>query len=180
MPTFRGAGMNGYAVERQGTILVEFTAKTGGAYQWKEKQFFALSVDEVGEILCLAPDNELQFAHDRSAWSGGQSDDEAAADDDRKVFQVSALCETDDAVVFSLTTNRGSVSTPVKLPELMVMKSLMNYMVPHLLGWGAMVDPTLAMKSAESSNYFGGGGRGSSGSQPPVAQGTAGPGDWPF
>jgi hypothetical protein len=72
MPTCKVLSKGSKAIERDGSLLLEFTPITGNApreYDWSRKQYFSLNVAEMGELIAIDKTQGLEFFHDPNLGS---------------------------------------------------------------------------------------------------------------
>ena len=210
-PTFKAAGVDAAAVDRPGVLLLGFTPSEGErSYAWGNKQLFSLSAVECGELLskvtpALGANSKVSFYHDPAM---GQ----AAEGQNSKRLEVSTQAgdDGDHVFFFSLSTSQSDqrLTVPVTMAEFAVVRVLLQYAIPHMLGWDVMLNPSLisfdsiASQQLEAQQHFtsqpgagagaaagagagfapqgmGGGGGGGIPSGSQEGPGAAG-GDWPF
>ncbi|GBG85705.1 hypothetical protein CBR_g40434 [Chara braunii] len=115
-------------------------------YDWQKKQVFALSATEIGRLLVS---DECEFYHDPNM---GQS----------KQGQVNKrltvrLSQDGSAIFFTLEVNndienvKEKIQIPLKRDEIAVMRAAFQYILPHLMGWHAIVDPSQAIIAPTTS-----------------------------
>ncbi|KAJ7294113.1 hypothetical protein O6H91_20G027300 [Diphasiastrum complanatum] len=139
-PLFKLLDNGGAAILKEGTVFMEIAPATSQRiYDWNKKQIFALSVTELGTLINLAPDGGCEFFHDPNM---GKSD----AGMIRKVFKVEPMTDR-SGYFFNLNVSNkvdqfeGRLGVPISKSEFAVMRSTINYIIPHLLGWHVFVDP---------------------------------------
>ena len=199
-PSYKMAGADAVAVDRQGVLLLGFTPSNGEGekgYAWPQKQLFSLSAVECGEMLLLgaggggasAGRQELSFHHDPAIGTP----DEGANSKSLVLSPIPDGGADGGGYFFSVTANDAArITVPVSVAELAVVRSLLQYSIPHLLGWDAMMNPSLVdLDNVGAAPGFGGGGGGGGGrggggggggggAKPQFHQGTTEGGDWPF
>ncbi|CAI5994276.1 unnamed protein product [Closterium sp. NIES-64] len=155
-PKFRVTQTGAYALTREGSVLLNFANAIGTRkYDWDNKQNFSLSVAEIGSVLGLNPEDKLDFYHDPSK---GRSEEGQV----QKVLRIQPFNDF-TGFYFSLNVKdarRGvddRFSVPVTKAEFIVVRSAMNFILPHLMGWNALVspgsiDPSMMVPSAPSSD----------------------------
>eukprot|EP00191_Tetraselmis_sp_GSL018_P024016 CAMPEP_0177626140 /NCGR_PEP_ID=MMETSP0419_2-20121207/30492_1 /TAXON_ID=582737 /ORGANISM="Tetraselmis sp., Strain GSL018" /LENGTH=221 /DNA_ID=CAMNT_0019127169 /DNA_START=123 /DNA_END=785 /DNA_ORIENTATION=+ len=132
-PTWRSLQGGGIAIERQGTMFVEFAAAVAERqYDWENKLTFALNAIELGTLMeCAGSKNE--FYHDPG--KGGRSEGTVS-----KTLRVEPT-PSGNGYFFSISVSDKSsrrntnISVPVSFGEFAVMKQLFQYCIPHLLGF---------------------------------------------
>ena len=168
-PFTDGAGNAALRLDRKGSLLLEFAAALGERqYDWANKQLFALSPDELGSLLAEAGEG-VSFFHDPNMGGDGQGlvqkSLKVSPTQDGKGYFFSL--EVKDHM--SSASNR--ISVPVSKGEFAVLSSLVNSIIPSLLGWDVWRDVLQVNREAggEGGGYPGGGpGRGfDSGDEPP-------------
>ena len=128
-------GQAALRLDRQGTLLCEFAPAAGERkYDWESKQTFALSADELGDLLAMDAfkDDGVSFFHDPNM--GGQ---------DQGLVQKSLKVNPSPdgkALFFTLDVKSGGapgarISVPVSKGEFAVLSSLVHSVLPSLLGW---------------------------------------------
>ncbi|CAI5506076.1 unnamed protein product [Closterium sp. Naga37s-1] len=155
-PRFRVTQTGAYALAREGSVLLNFSNAIGTRkYDWDNKQNFSLSVSEIGSVLGLNPEDKLDFYHDPAK---GRSEEGQV----QKVLRIQPFNDF-TGFYFSLNVKdarRGvddRFSVPVTKAEFIVVRSAMNFILPHLMGWNALVspgsiDPSMMVPSAPSSD----------------------------
>eukprot|EP00242_Pyramimonas_sp_CCMP2087_P016364 CAMPEP_0198199214 /NCGR_PEP_ID=MMETSP1445-20131203/2541_1 /TAXON_ID=36898 /ORGANISM="Pyramimonas sp., Strain CCMP2087" /LENGTH=276 /DNA_ID=CAMNT_0043868983 /DNA_START=131 /DNA_END=961 /DNA_ORIENTATION=+ len=142
-PTFRQQGPSGLVMERAGGLMLEFANAVGERqYDWSKnkKQLFMLSALEAAE---LANSSVCQFFHDPNMGRKG-------AGSIYKKFSSAAMPDG-NGFFFNLTVtgggmapDQGKMMVPISHAELYVLKNLIDYSIPHVTGFSAVIDPTLA------------------------------------
>jgi hypothetical protein len=168
-------------VERQGVMMLKFVPPVGGGelgYLWAEKQHFALSAVECGELLTITPGTkkELTFIHDpnlREPESNGEM---------AKKLRIAPMQHSQGDMGFIYAAPGFELMVPVSSAEFRVMQSLINFSLPKLLGFDAVFEPGLAGSGeAAAPRYqpppYGAQGVGN---VTPLKQGGNVEGDWPF
>lgn len=168
-PFTDGAGNAALRLDRKGSLLLEFAAALGERqYDWANKQLFALSPDELGSLLAEAGEG-VSFFHDPNMGGDGQG----------LVQKSLKVSPTQDGkgYFFSLEVkdHASSASTRISVPvskgEFAVLSSLVNSIIPSLLGWDVWRDVLQVNREAGGggSPYPGGGPGGGydSGDEPP-------------
>eukprot|EP00850_Spirogloea_muscicola_P006678 SM000032S12062 [mRNA] locus=s32:349130:350489:+ [translate_table: standard] len=116
-PVYRLLENNSATVHREGSLFLEFApAMALREYDWSRKQTFALSITEIGHLLCLTPDGSCEFYHDPNKGK--------------------RCC------IFLLSGIDERIGLPILHAEFAVMRTAMNFVLPYLMGWHALVDPT--------------------------------------
>ncbi|KXZ44322.1 hypothetical protein GPECTOR_69g415 [Gonium pectorale] len=142
-PTWAARPDGSKQLERDGTMLLEFAnanpspagaPQTAGAtnrtYNWGSKMVFALSANELGNILSGEVDKAergITLWHD-PAKLGKQ--------EPKKKLSINRL--PDGALQFQVGNGTESVSVPVSKAEFEVFKSIANYAIPRLLGFNEL------------------------------------------
>jgi hypothetical protein len=168
-------------VERQGTMLFSFVPSTSGdgnGYNWSDKQHFALSVVECGDLLTAK--REFDFYHNSSYNPQAGNADPAQG----KSLAISPIAGSED-LSFSYSAGDVKISLPMTPAEYRVLQSLINFSIPKLLAWDAIFEPSLAANTREPEEprykppAYGAQGD----NKPPVTplkQGSNIEGEWPF
>jgi|TARA_B110000208_G_scaffold9338_1_gene11954 hypothetical protein len=135
-PTLEAAG-NGLKVQREGTILLSLATARGTlsehGYDWQNKQIFALSVIEMGEVLAQRPGHPLlTFVHGGEGMGGG----------DAKTLQVGRSGD-DGALQFALQTGPATISISMSAGENEVLRSLITHCIPRMLAFDVALDGVL-------------------------------------
>eukprot|EP00244_Chara_vulgaris_P000060 TRINITY_DN10092_c0_g1_i2.p1 TRINITY_DN10092_c0_g1~~TRINITY_DN10092_c0_g1_i2.p1 ORF type:complete len:147 (-),score=29.90 TRINITY_DN10092_c0_g1_i2:86-502(-) len=122
-------------------------------YDWQKKQVFALSVTEIGSLLVS---DQCDFYHDPNMGQSNQG----------KVNKrlTTRLAQDGSSIFFSLEVNndienvKEKIQIPLKRDEVAVMRAAFQYILPHLMGWHAIVDPSqaiIAQKTARDGRGYG-------------------------
>ncbi|KAG7673446.1 hypothetical protein Ndes2526B_g03107 [Nannochloris sp. 'desiccata'] len=125
---------SGLKIARDGTLLLEFANSRGEReYDWENKETFALSAVECAEILELAESGgEKQFFHDPNKFGSGEGTI-------TKNLRISPARDT--GFFFSLSVNNKIAGNQVKYDtvvspgELRVIRTIMNFAIPRILGF---------------------------------------------
>ena len=138
-PTWVPAGGNyegATKLGRSGVVLLEFAPATAPReYNWSQKQTFALSAHELGELLLVPSTGQAQLTHQPALAPGFSGSAETL-----KLLQVSP---TPDGAgyFFRMETRNGpqgegaKLTVPVTNAEFVVLCNLFSYAIPVLLGW---------------------------------------------
>jgi hypothetical protein len=128
-PTWKDTEHN-YAIDRQGTLLLTFIPSTGqagkpGGLQWKDHVNFGLSPSECGELINACDGRErASFYHDLGNGS-------------TKTFACSPTPD-EKAFFFNVEANgKDRIFLPISFGEYYVIKQLINFSLPRLLGFDA-------------------------------------------
>lgn len=148
------AAGSGLRVGRNGTLLLEFAASKGEReYDWESKEMFGLSAVECGEILeAVSANREQSLFHD----PGKMGSEEGVV---TKSLRVSPARET--GYFFSLTVNNkiaGGTSkfdTIISPGELRVIRTLMEFAIPRLLGFDEVFAGAPDVKEATMLGGYG-------------------------
>lgn len=147
-----GGQSNGLTVQRAGTVMLEFAARDGprADFDWQNKQLFALSATECGEMLdAMDRAVDVRLVHDPNANTprAGQS---------LKTLRISPARDGGHFFTFmgtSQSANQGGVqpygangtgnatvtiSIPVSPAEGRTVKVLLTDLIPKLLAWDAL------------------------------------------
>ncbi|CAD7696573.1 unnamed protein product, partial [Ostreobium quekettii] len=125
-PAWKAVGQNGVAIDREGSLLLQFAKCTGPrTYDWSTKKTFALSVAELGDIII---GQEAKFFHDP-----GMQTSQAG-----QVTKSLKLSPVENGWFISLTVNEGNDkvthSVPLTGAEFAILQRIAEYLVPYLLG----------------------------------------------
>lgn len=122
---------NYIAVERNGAVLLEFAKSVGErAYDWSNKQVFALSPTELGSLISWQRDAKLEFFHDPNKQRSNEG----------QVVKILTLSVAPSGDVFMgmLVKEQGKADQAINLPlskgEFAVIARLAEYLIPRLLG----------------------------------------------
>jgi len=142
-PTFSGSNKGNSYVSREGTMLLEFANANQNAapqgpganrtYSWDQKVTFALSALELGSV--LSDDGKgVEFYHDPGKGTPNEG----------SIRKTLKLQHNQDGSFFlsvsynnNSTSTRQNVSVPISRAEMTVLRSLMNYAIPRLMGFDA-------------------------------------------
>ncbi|PRW57453.1 Whirly transcription factor [Chlorella sorokiniana] len=131
-PTWQQIG-SGLAIEREGTVLLEFAKSTGPkSYAWDQKETFGLSALECAAVLEAADKHQpANFVHD--PYKGGEGEGRII-----KTLRVSPAKE--QGWGFNVNVKEGgadkaSIYCSVSDAELRLIKTLLAFLVPRLLGF---------------------------------------------
>lgn len=150
-PTFTTTGAKARTVSRTGAILLEF-APVGDSpreYDWSKKATFSLSPTECGEILAMEIAKGVDFFHDPNMGEA----------DAGKVTKKLRLSPTSDMkgmfigvqVTDKSNPNAVTYSIPISMGELAVMKSLMQFSIPRMMGFDTIWNDAGAGAYSDSS-----------------------------
>lgn len=149
-PTFSISG-TARTVTKNGAMMFELAAAVGTReYDWKNKITFALDVTECGEFLQKATEGTgtgADFIHDPNMGStqGGQITKRLKLQpmqDGKGIFMTLQL--TDKAATVS-----SMVSVPVTWGEVKVMSRLIEYSIPHFLGFDCVWNNAMGGHSSD-------------------------------
>ncbi|WOL14275.1 hypothetical protein Cni_G23055 [Canna indica] len=132
LPTIRKVDIS--KVYKNGCVMVTFWPAIGQRkYDWQKKQAFALSPTEVGSLIALGPAESCEFFHDPSMKSSleGQV---------KKTLSVSPLGNDNGyflnlSVVNHVQKTNERFSVPVTKAEFTVIRTVLSYVLPHIMGW---------------------------------------------
>ncbi|KAL2636053.1 hypothetical protein R1flu_007532 [Riccia fluitans] len=140
-PVFRLLDTGAAVLEREGSLFLEFAPPLAQRqYDWNRKQIFALSVMELGHLVGLAPGESCEFFHDPNM---GKSD----AGKIRKTLKVEPM-KDQGGFFFNLSVVSKQENVDERLnialtrAEYSVLRSSINYIIPYLMGWHTLVDPS--------------------------------------
>ncbi|KAK3264778.1 Single-stranded DNA-binding protein why1, chloroplastic [Cymbomonas tetramitiformis] len=144
-PKFAHTQGGAQMLEKPGCMLLEFAPAIGERqYDWSKKQTFSLSPVEAGDIMENAKEG-CQFYHDPNKGRSGEG----------SITKQLSISRTPDGkgfffqLVVNMPNRSGAgnqstsqrVSVPVSNAEYATLKSLFNFMIPHLLGFGVFINP---------------------------------------
>ncbi|XP_074585109.1 single-stranded DNA-binding protein WHY2, mitochondrial-like isoform X2 [Curcuma longa] len=132
LPTFHK--VNSSKVLKRGCVLMTFwPAISTKKYDWNRRQAFALSSTEAGNLIALGREESCEFFHDPSKNSSleGQVN---------KSLKVSPLGNDQGYFLNLMVTNKikgtnERLSVPVTKAEFAVIRTILTYILPHILGW---------------------------------------------
>eukprot|EP01040_Poterioochromonas_malhamensis_P007351 gene7351-7932_t len=117
-PTFQAVG-NNQKLAREGSLLLEFAPAGGNGmatnqreYDWSKKQFFALNLAEMGDLISFDKTKGFELFHDPNL--GGLYFNLFISDKN--------------------SGGSGSISAPVTLGEYEVIKTMTQFLIPKFLG----------------------------------------------
>jgi hypothetical protein len=151
-PTWKQISEDAYTVEKPGVLLLEFAKARGErAYDWNNKQFFAISVTEMGDMVAnLSRGEGVNFFHDSSKVGGGD-DSNFGGGGNGKAFRAD-LSPDGNVWFFSLTDrNKDKWLVPVSLGEFVVLRQIMQAAIPSFLGIDVALQQTNMEDSGSSS-----------------------------
>lgn len=128
-PTWKDTEYN-YAMDRHGTLLLTFIPSTGqtgkpGGLQWKDHVNFGLSPSECGELINACDSRErASFYHDLGNGSTKTFACSPTPDEKAFFFNVEA-------------SGKDRIFLPISFGEYYVIKQLINFSLPRLLGFDA-------------------------------------------
>lgn len=159
-PTWKQISDDAYTVSKPGVLLLEFAKSSGEQkYDWNNKQYFALSVGEIGDVVAnLSGGKNVSFFHD-SAKVGGGGD--SGYSGNGKGFNINL--SPDGGVWFFTLTDKSQDKwlVPVSMGEFVVMRQIMQAAIPSFLGIDRALQQEKMVDDGVSSSYnnaFGGGG----------------------
>jgi hypothetical protein len=137
-PTFSSSGVKARSVSRTGAILLEF-APVGASpreYDWTKKATFSLSPTECGEILAMDIAKGVDFFHDPNMG-------ESEAGKVVKKLKLSPTADMKGMFIGIQVSDKSSpapttYSIPISLGELAVLRSLMQFSIPRMMGFDAV------------------------------------------
>lgn len=144
---------SGIRVSREGTVLLEFANGFGDRnYAWDKKGTIGLSAFECGELLEAVEAREEQtYFHDPSM--GGRS--QGAISKSLKVTPA----PQQGSWFFSLAIrgpSQAQYSVPVSRGEMRVIREILSFSVPRILGYDEMFAGPPNVTDASSSSFGGG------------------------
>lgn len=134
LPQFIKSDSGGLRVGRRGCIMLICWPSIGERkYNWEKKQVFALSPTEVGSMINLGPNDNVQFFHDPSMLSSN-------AGQVRKTLSIAAQPEGKGYffslnVVSNIQNINDKFTVPVTAAEFQVMRTALSFALPRILGW---------------------------------------------
>lgn len=132
-PTFKATAAS-RLVEKEGSFLLEFAGATEGrAYDWANKQVFALKVSELGDLLALERSKSIEFVHDPTAFADH-------ADKPVRRLKISPTSEGNGVFWTLQVSAKGSAqaisyTVPVTWGEMEVVKACAQTCIPRMLGF---------------------------------------------
>ncbi|XP_074573983.1 single-stranded DNA-binding protein WHY2, mitochondrial-like [Curcuma longa] len=153
LPTIREVDSQRSRVFKRGCVMLKFCPAIAlQKYDWERRQVFALSPTEAGNLIALGPDETCEFLHDPSMKSSleGQV---------KKSLRVSPS-PNDKGYFLNLTvankiqnTNeRFSIS--VTKAEFAVIRNILTYVLPHILGWSQAWRPQVPLAASNLDEQF--------------------------
>ncbi|KAG9457069.1 hypothetical protein H6P81_001577 [Aristolochia fimbriata] len=142
LPEFKQTDF-GVQIERRGGIMLTFWPAIAGQkqkYDWEKKQYFLLSATEVGAMMALGPTESCELFHDPSMKT-------SLAGQVRKSFSVSPTTDG-SGYFFNLNVTNNNLKTserlflPVTKAEFAVMRSAFSFILPYVMGWNQLTNPT--------------------------------------
>lgn len=138
-PQFRPT-TGGMKLHKEGSLMLEFAPSIGTRqYDWEKKQIFSLSVAEMGILVALSADEKASFFHDPHKGRV----------DEGRVRKTLAVDPSPDGFYFNFSIKddiRGiqeRLGVPIQKAEFAVLKNVMNYIMPCLMGWNVFVNPSM-------------------------------------
>mmetsp|Transcript_10854 Transcript_10854/g.14777 ORF Transcript_10854/g.14777 Transcript_10854/m.14777 type:complete len:259 (+) Transcript_10854:110-886(+) len=135
-------------LEKAGGVMLEIAHAVGERqYDWTNKQKFQLSPVEALKLISEAPKG-CKFFHDPNMGKAGQG----------TVAKMFAASPMPDGNGYFLNLNvkssmgggsSSTMSVPIALDEFEALKSIIQYSVPHLLGFSAVFNPEMASVSSD-------------------------------
>ena len=126
---------NSFSVEKPGKMLLEFAKARGERqYDWNNRQYFAMDVTEMGDMIAnLSRGEGVQFYHD-SSLGGNDSDGSFGGGGAGKGFRAD-LSPDGNVWFFSLTDrSKEKWLVPVSMGEFVVVRQIMQAAIPAFLG----------------------------------------------
>jgi len=155
-PTWKQISGDSYTVEKPGVLLLEFAKARGERqYDWNNKQFFAISVTEMGDMVAnLSRGEGVNFFHDSGKIGGGGGDyGGGGGGGNGKAFRAD-LSPDGNVWFFSLTDkNKDKWLVPVSMGEFVVMRQIMQAAIPSFLGIDKALQQ-ISIDDGESSSSF--------------------------
>eukprot|EP00899_Mesostigma_viride_P007000 jgi/Mesvir1/16300/Mv14228-RA.1 len=151
-PTFRELQDGNIVLEKQGSLLLEFSQAVSGRpgerkYDWANKLAFALSPAEMGGLLhdldsAVGQRGPIEFIHDPNI---GTQDGGLVF----KTLRISEFKEPTKDMYFALEMrekNKAPINIGIAITygELMVFKESVRFLLSYLMGWHGFVDPSRA------------------------------------
>lgn len=139
-PIFKRDETGALFLEKEGLLFMSFAPSTGPKqYDWGRKQFFALSVAELGGLVSLTFSENVEYFHDPHMGSSN-------AGKIRKCLKVEGMPDKSGFFFnFSVADKLENVderfSVPVTKGEFAVLRSSFNFIIPYLMGWHSLVNP---------------------------------------
>ncbi|CAM6120938.1 unnamed protein product [Calypogeia fissa] len=140
-PVFKTLDTGDLKLEKEGCMYLEFAPALGPRqYDWSRRQIIALSVLELGTLVGLSMGETCEFFHDPLM---GKSD----AGKIRKVLKVEPMSDQTGFFFNLYVSNKlealeARISIALTRAEYSVLRSSANYMIPYLMGWHMVVDPS--------------------------------------
>ena len=134
-PTWKQVSDNSFSVEKPGKMLLEFAKARGERqYDWNNRQYFAMDVTEMGDMIAnLSRGEGVQFYHD-SSLGGNDSDGSFGGGGTGKGFRAD-LSPDGNVWFFSLTDrSKEKWLVPVSMGEFVVVRQIMQAAIPAFLG----------------------------------------------
>eukprot|EP00208_Stichococcus_sp_RCC1054_P008089 CAMPEP_0206149668 /NCGR_PEP_ID=MMETSP1473-20131121/37903_1 /ASSEMBLY_ACC=CAM_ASM_001109 /TAXON_ID=1461547 /ORGANISM="Stichococcus sp, Strain RCC1054" /LENGTH=246 /DNA_ID=CAMNT_0053547147 /DNA_START=386 /DNA_END=1126 /DNA_ORIENTATION=+ len=149
-PTWSTPVSGGFQVKtREGTLLLEFApndkssntpATTTRRYLWDQKESFAMAITEMGTVLV---EPQCSFMHDPAMGAEHQGS---------VVKSLSIAPMEKGGCFFNLSVRKRQevvkMSVPLTSGELAVLRSLINYLIPKLIGFEDDVDVPLGSSTS--------------------------------
>ncbi|KAF0685770.1 Aste57867_22378 [Aphanomyces stellatus] len=160
--------------KRGGAIMLSWCKATSSGYNYQEKHFFSLTPAEIGALLNTLDTvgaKKLTLVHSPNA-NAPQPTDAAT-----KSFIVEFQAEQ-QKTVFEFSSDEARAAVALSLGELRVVKELLQYSVPRLLGFHSVLEGDITIDN-EGAPVGGGGGNSYGAPRYNKPKPTSG-GDWPF
>lgn len=151
-PIFKTNEEGAIILEKEGSMFLEFAPTTGPRqYDWTHKQVMALSVVELGTIMGLTMAEGCEFFHDPHMGSSNSGMV-------RKSLKVEPMPDKTGfffnlAVVNKIENADAHLTVPVTKGEFAVMRSSFNFMIPYLMGWHAVCNPSLVFQDVATKGF---------------------------
>lgn len=156
-PTFTAMAGGNRVLSRDGGLLIEAAPLTGTReYDWSKKSAFLLDPSELGQILHFheSKGNELNFLHD--TFMG----DPEKAGQVQKRFKITTTPDG-KGFFFNLQVNsklesikNSALSVPVSYPEFYVIKNLIEFILPRVLGFDQMTSNNVILSSTSGNGLW--------------------------
>ncbi|KAF3341561.1 single-stranded DNA-binding protein WHY1 [Carex littledalei] len=151
-PEFSPIDAGVYKVAKEGCLFLQFAPAAGNRqFDWSRKQIFTLNVGEIGTLISLGPNDSCDFFHDPFL---GKSEEGQV----RKVLKAEPLPDG-SGYFFNLSVSdrlknvEENIYIPITKGEFAILRSCLDYLIPHLLGWNTFVNSISPGNSGRMNNY---------------------------